>query len=131
MILAAPQSNRHHSRFGRGESVFEGVGEKIADLQLFNPRSMADRILGMGDVINLVKKAEAHFDEEESLKMEKKLKTATFNYNDYLSQMGVVKKMGSIKSLLKMIPGMSSLGDLDFSDSQFKQMEAMILFYDA
>lgn len=106
---------------------FEGVGEKIADLQLFNPRSMADRILGMGDVINLVKKAEAHFDKEESIKMEKKLRTATFTYNDYLSQMGMVKKMGSMKSLLKMIPGLSSMGDLDLSDSQLKQMEAIIL----
>ncbi len=106
---------------------FEGIGEKITDLQLFNPRSMADRILGMGDVINLVKKAELHFDKEESLKMEKKLRTATFTYNDYLSQMGMVKKMGSMKSLLKMIPGLGSMGDLDLSDSQFKQMEAMIL----
>lgn len=106
---------------------FEGIGEKIQDLQLFNPRSMADRILGMGDVINLVKKAEAHFDEEQSLQMEKKLRTATFTYNDYLSQMGMVKKMGSLKSLLKMIPGLSSMGDMDLSDKQFGQMEAMIL----
>lgn len=106
---------------------FEGVGEKILDLQLFHPRSMADRILGMGDVINLVKKAEEHFDEEESLKMEQKLRKATFTYNDYLKQMGMVKKMGSMKSLLKMVPGFSSLGDLDFSDAQFGQMEAMIL----
>lgn len=106
---------------------FEGVGEKISDLQLFHPRSMADRILGMGDVINLVKKAEAHFDEAESRKMEEKLRKATFTYNDYLKQMGMVKKMGSFKSLLKMIPGMSGLGDFDFSDKQFVQMEAMIL----
>lgn len=105
---------------------FEGVGEKIADLQLFSPRSMADRILGRGDVINLVKKAEAHFDEEESRKMEQKLLKATFTYNDYLKQMSMVKKMGSLKSLLKMIPGFSSLGDIDFSDKQFVQMEAMI-----
>lgn len=106
---------------------FEGVGEKISDLQIFNPRSMADRILGMGDVINLVKKAEAHFDEEETKKMEQKLRRATFTYSDYLKQMSMVKKMGSLKSLLKMMPGMSSLGDLDFSDKQFGQMEAIIL----
>ncbi len=106
---------------------FEGVGEKISDLQLFHPRSMADRILGMGDVINLVKKAEAHFDAEESLKMEQKLRKATFTYHDYLKQMGMVKKMGSIKSLLKMIPGLSSLGEIDFSDQQFGRMESMIL----
>jgi signal recognition particle subunit SRP54 len=106
---------------------FEGIGEKVSDLQLFSPRSMADRILGMGDVINLVKKAQIHFDEAENLKMEKKLKTATFTYDDYLKQMGMIKKMGSVKSLLKMIPGLSSFGDLDFSDQQFARMEAMIL----
>ncbi len=106
---------------------FEGVGEKISDFQLFHPRSMADRILGMGDVINLVRKAEAHFDEQETKKMEEKLLKATFTYNDYLKQMGMVKKMGSFKGLLKMLPGMSSLGDLDFSDDHFKEMEAIIL----
>lgn len=106
---------------------FEGVGEKIGDLQIFNPRSMADRILGMGDVINLVKKAQEHIDEEESRKLEQKIRKATFSYDDYLKQMGMVKKMGSIKGLLKMLPGMGSLGDLDFSDKEFNKMEAMIL----
>lgn len=105
---------------------FEGVGEKIGDLQIFNPRSMADRILGMGDVINLVKKAQENFTEEQSLDLEKKLKKASFTYEDYLKQMSMVKKMGSFKSLLKMLPGMSSLGDFDFSDSEFNKMEAMI-----
>jgi signal recognition particle subunit SRP54 len=106
---------------------FEGVGEKIGDLQIFNPRSMADRILGMGDVINLVKKAQENFNEEQSLELEKKLKKASFTYEDYLKQMGMVKKMGSFKSLLKMLPGMGSFGDLDFSDKEFTKMEAMIL----
>src|SRR5579872_6482957 len=106
---------------------FEGVGEKIGDFQIFNPRSMSDRILGMGDVINLVKKAQENFTEEQGLELEKKLKKATFTYDDYLKQMGMVKKMGSFKSLLKMLPGMSSFGDLDFSDSEFKKMEAIIL----
>jgi signal recognition particle subunit SRP54 len=106
---------------------FEGVGEKVNDLQIFNPRSMADRILGMGDVINLVKKAEEHFDAEESQKMEEKLRKASFTYSDYLKQMSMVKKMGSFKSLLKMLPGMSSIGDLDFSDKEFGRMEAVIL----
>jgi len=105
----------------------EGVGEKIGDLRVFNPRSMADRILGMGDVINLVKKARESFDEKESLEMEEKLKKASFTYDDYLKQMGRVKKMGSFKSLLKMLPGMGSLGDLDFSDKEFSRLEAMIL----
>lgn len=106
---------------------FEGVGEKIADLQLFNPRSMADRILGMGDVVNLVKKAKEHFDEAESKKLEEKIRKASFTYNDYLKQMGMVKKMGSLKGLLKMLPGMGGMGDFDFSDKEFGRMEAMIL----
>lgn len=106
---------------------FEGVGEKIADLQIFNPRSMADRILGMGDVINLVKKAQDAFDEKESLDLEKKLKSASFTYEDYLKQMRMVRKMGSFKSILKMLPGFGSMGDLDFSDTEFNRLEAMIL----
>lgn len=105
---------------------FEGVGERVEDLQLFNPRSMADRILGMGDMINLVKKAKEHYDEEESQKLEQKIRKASFNYSDYLKQMSRVKKMGSFKGLLKMIPGMGSIGDLDFSDKEFNRMEAMI-----
>ena len=88
---------------------FEGVGEKVDDLQLFNPTSMADRILGMGDTINLVKKAQEHIDEDEAKKLEQKLRTATFSYNDYLSQIQMVKKMGSLKGLLGMLPGMGAL----------------------
>ncbi|MBI5346660.1 MAG: signal recognition particle protein [Chlamydiae bacterium] len=106
---------------------FEGTGEKLSDLQIFNPNSMADRILGMGDVINLVRKAEENFSEEESKKLEQKLKKATFNFDDYLKQMSMIKKMGSIKSLMKMMPGMSSMGDLDVPEDQFKKMEAIIL----
>lgn len=106
---------------------FEGVGEKVGDLQLFNPRSMADRILGMGDVINLVRKAEENYSEEEARELEKKLKKASFTYEDYLKQMGMVKKMGSLKSLLRMIPGFGAMGDLDFSDTEFKKLEAIIL----
>ncbi|HSX10454.1 MAG TPA: signal recognition particle protein [Chlamydiales bacterium] len=105
---------------------FEGVGEKIGDLQIFNPRSMADRILGMGDVINLVKKAQENFTEEQGLELEKKLKKATFTYDDYLKQMSMVRKMGSFKSLLKMLPGMGGALDFDFSDSEFNKIEAMI-----
>jgi signal recognition particle subunit SRP54 len=106
---------------------FEGIGEKIDDLQPFNPRSMADRILGMGDVINLVRKAQEHVDEEESKKLEQKLKKAAFTYEDYLRQMSMVKKMGSFKSLLKMLPGMPDLGSLDVSEKEFGKLEAMIL----
>ena len=105
---------------------FEGVGERIADLQVFSPRSMADRILGMGDVVNLVKRAQDVFDEKESIELEKKLKKATFTYEDYLKQMGMVRKMGSFKSLLKMVPGFSNLGNLEFSEREFNRLEAMI-----
>ena len=105
---------------------FEGVGEKIGDLQLFNPRSMADRILGMGDVINLVKKAQETFDQSQNEELEKKLRKASFTYEDYLKQMAMVKRMGSLKSLLKMVPGMSQMGSLDFADKEFGKLEAMI-----
>lgn len=105
---------------------FEGIGEKVDDLQVFNPKSMADRVLGMGDVVNLVKKAEEHIDEEENAKLEKKIRKASFTYDDYLKQMGMMKKMGSFKSLLKMVPGMSNMGDLDISEKEFMKTEAII-----
>lgn len=105
---------------------FEGVGEHISDLQVFSPRSMADRVLGMGDVVNLVKKAEEVMDEKESAKLEKKLRKAAFTYDDYLKQMGMMKKMGSFKSLLKMMPGLPDLGDLDMPEKEFKKTEAII-----
>lgn len=106
---------------------FEGIGEHIDDFQLFNPQSMADRILGMGDVINLVRKAEEHMDEEESKNLEKKLRKASFTYDDYLRQMKMVKKMGSFKSLLKMLPGNLDLDSINVSEKEFGSMEAMIL----
>lgn len=105
---------------------FEGIGEKIGDLQPFNPHSMADRILGMGDVINLVRKAQENISEEESEKLEKKLLKAAFTYDDYLKQMAMIKRMGSFKSLLKMVPGMSGLGEMDFDEKEFNKIEAMI-----
>jgi len=105
---------------------FEGIGEKIDDLQPFNPQSMADRILGMGDVINLVRKAKETIDEKESEALEKKILKAAFTYDDYLKQMGIIKKMGSLKGLLKMMPGMSDMGDFDVDEKQFHRMEAMI-----
>ena len=105
---------------------FEGIGEKLDDLQVFNPSSMAHRILGMGDTINLVKKAQEHISEDEAKKLEQKIRTATFTYEDYLSQIQAVKKMGSIKSLLGMLPGMSSLKSLDFDEKEFFKIEAII-----
>lgn len=105
---------------------FEGVGERIEDLQPFNPQSMADRILGMGDTINLVRKAQEHFDEEEASKMEEKLKNASFTYEDYLKQIQMVKKMGSLKGLLSMLPGFSQLKELDINEKEFFKIEAII-----
>lgn len=106
---------------------FEGVGEKIEDLQLFHAHSMADRILGMGDTINLVKKAKEHFSEEEAQKLENKLRKATFSYEDYLKQIQAVRKMGSLKSLLKMMPGGLQIPNLDQSEKEFAKIEAIIL----
>lgn len=105
---------------------FEGVGEKVGDLQPFNPRSMADRILGMGDVINLVRKAQEHIDAKESEELEKKVLKATFTYEDYLKQMSMFKKMGPLKGLLKMLPGMSGLADMDIDEKELGQIEAII-----
>ena len=108
--------------------LFEGVGEKVEDLQEFNPHSMADRILGMGDVINLMKKAETQFSEEENMKLEKKFRKASFTYDDYLKQMSAVKKMGPLKGLLKMMPGLSSgMINIEESEKDFNSMEAIIL----
>lgn len=106
---------------------FEGVGERMEDLQVFNPNSMADRILGMGDTINLVKKAQEHMDEAEAQKLEHKIRNATFTYGDYLKQIQMVKKMGSIKGLLGMLPGMSQLPMMDFDEKEFFKIEAIIL----
>lgn len=106
---------------------FEGIGERVDDIQVFNPNSMADRILGMGDTINLVKKAQEHLDEDEAKKLETKIRNATFTYDDYLRQIQMVKKMGSIKSLMSMLPGMGKLPSMDFSDKEFFKVEAMIL----
>jgi signal recognition particle subunit SRP54 len=106
---------------------FEGVGERMDDIQVFNPKSMADRILGMGDTINLVKKAQEHMDEAEAQKLEQKIRSATFTYDDYLKQIQTVKKMGSIKSLLGMLPGMGQMPAMDFDEKEFFKVEAMIL----
>lgn len=106
---------------------FEGIGEKIEDLQLFNPKSMADRILGMGDVINLVRKAQDAITDQEEKELEQKFKKASFTYEDYLKQMRMVKRMGSLKSLLGMIPGMSGMKDFDLSETELKKVESIIL----
>lgn len=106
---------------------FEGIGEKIEDLQLFNADSMADRILGMGDTINLVKKAKEHISEEEAAEMEEKMRKASFTYEDYLKQIQAVRKMGSFSKLMKMMPGASKLPDFAEKEKEFFKIEAMIL----
>jgi len=106
---------------------FEGIGEKIADLQVFNPESMADRILGMGDMVNLVRLAKEHSEERNEEELEEKLRKASFTYEDYLKQMKMMKKMGPLKSLFKMMPGMSEMGSLDVSEKEFSKLESMIL----
>ncbi|MBP9842114.1 MAG: signal recognition particle protein [Simkaniaceae bacterium] len=106
---------------------YEGVGERVEDFQVFNPASMADRILGMGDIINLVKKAEEHLDADEGKRLEKKLLKANFSFQDYLKQMNMIKKMGSFKGLLKMLPGASALGDFELPEKELGVTEAIIL----
>ncbi|MCH9632543.1 MAG: Signal recognition particle protein [Chlamydiae bacterium] len=107
---------------------FEGIGERIEDVQLFHPQSMADRILGMGDTINLVRKAQEHISEKDAKDLEQKLKKATFTYDDFLKQFAMVKKMGSFKGILKMIPGVGgALKDLPIDEKEFEKNEAIIL----
>jgi signal recognition particle subunit SRP54 len=106
---------------------FEGVGEKISDLQVFNPKSMADRILGMGDVINLVKNMKREISEEDSKEMEQKILKATFTYQDFLKQMKMLKKMGSFKKIFSMMPGFGKqLPDFSEGEEQLKIFEAII-----
>ncbi len=108
---------------------FLGVGEKLDALEPFYPDRLASRILGMGDVLTLVEKAEATMDKEQARTLEKKLRTATFDLDDFLKQLREVRKMGPIGQLLEMIPGMSQAG-LDVSDGlpeeQVKKVEAII-----
>ncbi len=106
---------------------FEGVGEKIKDLRYFNPVSMADRILGMGDAINLVKQAQEVFSEQEAEDLEQKLRKSTVSYNDYLKHLQSFKKMGPFKQLLKMLPGADSLPELAEKEKEFYTAEAIIL----
>lgn len=106
---------------------FVGVGEKMDALDLFHPDRMASRILGMGDVISLVERAQEQYDEAEARKIQKKLLHNEYNFNDFLSQIAQIKKMGNIKDLVGMIPGMNKLTkDLDINDDAFKPIEAMI-----
>ncbi len=106
---------------------FVGVGEKMDALDVFHPDRMANRILGMGDVVSLVERAQEQYDEMEARKISKKLMHNEYNFEDFLSQLAQIKKMGSIKDLVGMIPGMSKLTkDVEISDDAFKPIEAII-----
>ena len=106
--------------------LFVGMGEKLSDLEQFHPDRMASRILGMGDVLTLVEKAEAEIDQDKAKEMEKKFRKAEFDFNDFLDQLAQMKKMGGIQSILSMLPGMGLPADLNIDDDVFKSTEAII-----
>ena len=105
---------------------FAGVGEKLSELETFYPKRMAERILGMGDVLSIIEKAEEAFDEQEAEELEKQLRKQEFDLDDYLAQLRQIKKMGSFSSILKMLPGANKLGDIKVDDREFIKIEAMI-----
>ena len=107
---------------------FASTGEKMEDLDVFHPERMAQRILGMGDIVSLVEKAQEQFDEKEAKKLEAKIKKNKFDFNDFLSQLNQIKKMGDIKSLIGMIPGMSKMTkNFDIDENAFSKVESIIL----
>jgi signal recognition particle subunit SRP54 len=106
---------------------FASMGEKMTDLDVFHPDRMAQRILGMGDIVSFVEKAQMEFDEKEAERLEKKIRKNKFDFNDFLGQMNQIRKMGDFKSLLNMIPGMGKLTkNLDIDDSAFGKVESII-----
>jgi signal recognition particle subunit SRP54 len=106
---------------------FIGVGEKLDKLEEFHPDRMAGRILGMGDVVTLVEKAREQFDADEAEKLQKKMAKGSFGFDDFLKQMQALKKMGGMKDMLKMMPGMGSqLGDMDFDDKSINRIEGIV-----
>lgn len=106
---------------------FAATGEKLSDIEVFHPERMASRILGMGDVLSIIEKAEESFDLEEAQKLEQKLRKQNFDLEDYLAQLRQIKKMGSFSSILKMIPGLGSkLKDVEVDDKEFVKIEAII-----
>ena len=105
---------------------FAATGEKLSDIEEFHPDRMASRILGMGDVLSIIEKAEESFDIEEAEKLEKQLRKGEFDLNDYLAQLRQIKKMGSFSSILKMIPGLNKLKDVKVDDKEFVRIEAII-----
>lgn len=106
--------------------LYAGMGEKLSDLEQFHPDRMASRILGMGDVLTLIEKAESEIDEEKAKEMEKKFRKAEFDFNDYLEQMQQMKKMGGLSSILSMLPGMNLPANVDIDDNALAKVEAII-----
>lgn len=107
---------------------FVGTGEKMDALDVFYPKRMADRILGMGDVVSLVERAQEQYNEEEARKLQKRIQKDQFDFNDFLGQLQQIKKMGNVKDLMGMIPGMGkAMKDVDIQDDAFKHIEAIIL----
>ena len=106
---------------------FAGLGEKIEQFEPFYPERLAGRILGMGDVVSLVEKAAAAIDEEEAARLEKKIRTATFDFNDFLSQLQLLNRMGPLENILGMLPGMSNLKGFSVDGKRLKRTEAIVL----
>src|SRR5581483_10398230 len=106
---------------------FMSSGEKLDTLDVFYPDRMAQRILGMGDITSLVEKAQAQYDEEQARKLEKKIRKNQFDFQDFLDQLQQIRKMGNLKDLMGMIPGVGkAIKDIDISDDAFKGVEAII-----
>ena len=106
---------------------FVGTGEKLDAIDQFHPARMADRILGMGDIVSLVERAQEQYDEEEAKRLQKKIAKNQFDFNDFLSQISQIKKMGNLKELASMIPGVGkAIKDIDIDDNAFKSIEAII-----
>ncbi|MDR0972247.1 MAG: signal recognition particle protein [Bacteroidales bacterium] len=106
---------------------FVGIGEKMEALDVFHPERMASRILGMGDIVSLVEKAQEQYDEDKARKLAKKIKTNDFNFNDFLEQIHQIKKMGNLKDVMSMIPGLGKeIKNIDIDDNSFKGIEAII-----
>ncbi len=106
---------------------FIGVGEKLDKIEEFHPERMAGRILGMGDVVSLVEKAQEQFDQEEAVKLQQKMAKGSFGFDDFLKQMQAVKKMGGVKDMLKLMPGMGAqMDELDLDGAELAQMEAIV-----
>lgn len=109
--------------------LYVGMGEKLSDLEQFYPDRMASRILGMGDILSLIEKAEAEMDQDKARELSQKLKKAEFDYNDFLDQMSQIKKLGGMAGIMNMMPGMGNLGNIDMDENEknLKRIEAIIL----